>query len=83
MAYNCLNKPSPGKATLLLMLRKSVIALILVTGINTFSAPMISVDSQDVNLGAIQQGSMQEVRYLFKIKNKGDDTLKILSVKPG
>ena len=48
-----------------------------------FAAPMIAVDSPNVNLGVIMEGKVSSVKYTFKIKNTGDSVLRILSVKPG
>ena len=49
----------------------------------TFSAPIIEVDTQHVNLGSIREGSVKRVRHVFTILNKGDEPLIISKVKAG
>ena len=51
--------------------------------IHTFSAPIIEVDTQHVDLGSIREGSVKRVRHVFTIRNKGDETLIISKVKAG
>jgi hypothetical protein len=64
-------------ATLSLMSMLFVIPAACKTG------PMISVDSEEVNLGAVKQGSKAAAKYVFKVKNTGDSVLVIRDVKPG
>jgi archaellum component FlaG (FlaF/FlaG flagellin family) len=44
---------------------------------------MISVDSEEVNLGTIKQGTKASAKYVFKVKNTGDSVLVIRDVRPG
>jgi len=48
-----------------------------------FAAPEISVDSADFNVGIINEGSRTSIKHSFKIKNIGNETLKISKVRPG
>ncbi|MFP4417449.1 MAG: DUF1573 domain-containing protein [Chitinivibrionales bacterium] len=48
-----------------------------------FSAPVIEVDSANYDFGAIQEGSVKVVKYEFKIRNTGDEPLKIEKLRPG
>lgn len=47
-----------------------------------FAAPEISVDSANFDMGIINEGSQTSVKHTFKIKNTGNETLKIDRVKP-
>jgi|WetSurMetagenome_2_1015567.scaffolds.fasta_scaffold00027_28 hypothetical protein len=47
------------------------------------TGPMISVDSEEVNLGTIKEGSKSAAKYVFKIRNTGDSVLVIRDVRPG
>jgi hypothetical protein len=47
------------------------------------AAPNISVDSATFDLGVIYEGKMPSATHVFKVKNTGDSTLFIKSVKPG
>jgi hypothetical protein len=47
------------------------------------TGPMISVDSEQVDLGIIKQGSRPSAKYSFKVKNTGDSVLVIRDVRPG
>lgn len=48
-----------------------------------FSAPAISVDSVNFDIGTIHEGEMKSVKHTFKVKNTGDSVLIIEKVKPG
>jgi hypothetical protein len=48
-----------------------------------YGGPVIEVDKPDFDAGSIRREERQIIRHLFKIKNSGDDTLKISRVKPG
>lgn len=60
-------------------------ALVALAGASaqSFSSPMISVDSANFDLGVIRGGKVQSVKHAFKIKNTGDSVLSIKQVKPG
>jgi hypothetical protein len=47
------------------------------------ASPEISVDSASFDLGVIYEGKMPSATHVFKVKNTGDSTLFIKSVKPG
>ncbi len=47
------------------------------------AAPEISVDSATYDLGVIYEGKTPTATHVFKVKNTGDSTLFIKSVKPG
>lgn len=49
----------------------------------SFAGPIISCDSQNVNIGSIREGTIKRIRHVFTIKNTGDAPLKIIRVKPG
>lgn len=51
--------------------------------ISLLAAPIIEVDSPNVNLGSIREGKIKKIRHTFKIKNTGDKPLIIHRVKPG
>ena len=51
--------------------------------LNTLAAPIIELDTQNVNLGSIREGKVKRVRHTFKIFNKGDKPLIINKVKAG
>jgi hypothetical protein len=48
-----------------------------------FASPEISVDTATYDLGVIYEGKMSSATHVFKVKNTGDSTLFIKSVKPG
>jgi len=66
-------------------IKKSV--FLTLTLISTFtlaySAPIIEVDTQHVDLGRIREGTVKKITHVFKILNKGDETLIISKVKAG
>jgi hypothetical protein len=68
------------RACLSLMLGVSTI--LVVCGA-TLAAPHIEVDSADFDAGTITEGSKEKVTHTFKLKNVGDEPVKIKSVKPG
>ncbi len=47
------------------------------------AGPVIEVDNAHINAGSIRKGERKIVRHMFKIKNTGDETLRISRVKPG
>ena len=47
----------------------------------TVASPIIEVDSQNVDIGKIKEGSVTKIRHVFVVKNKGDDTLIISKVR--
>ena len=49
----------------------------------TYAAPIIEVDTQNVNVGSIREGKVKKIKHVFKIFNKGDDPLLISKVKAG
>lgn len=51
--------------------------------LSAYSAPIISVDTQHVDLGKIREGTVKKITHMFKIFNKGDETLIISKVKAG
>jgi len=57
-------------------------AVILSHSALLFAAPEISVDSADFDMGIIREGSQPSIKHEYKIKNTGDQTLKISRVKP-
>ena len=64
-------------ATLSIMFMLMVIPAACKTG------PLISIDSEEVNLGVIKPGEKTSVKYVFKVKNTGDSVLVIRDVRPG
>ncbi|MDD5676215.1 MAG: hypothetical protein PHC61_18730 [Chitinivibrionales bacterium] len=44
---------------------------------------LIAIDSSNFDLGGIDEGSMDFVKHVFKVKNKGDSVLHIKQVRPG
>lgn len=59
------------------------LAYLTIFPINTYAAPIIEVDTQNVNVGSIREGEVKRVRHVFKIFNKGDEPLIISKVKAG
>lgn len=47
------------------------------------AAPMIAVDTPDVNVGVFVEGQAVSVKHTFLIKNTGDSVLVIQNVRPG
>jgi hypothetical protein len=60
-----------------------MMALLLVVPAACKTGPLISVDSDEVNLGTIKQGTRSSAKYVFKVKNTGDSVLVIRDVRPG
>jgi hypothetical protein len=58
----------------------TVIVVILVAG-SVFAAPRLTIDESMFDFGYVPQNSV--VSYKFWLKSTGDDTLRVLSVKPG
>ncbi len=65
------------------MKKMTILALIflLILSSIVFAGPKISVPEKDWDFGNIPQNSI--ARHAYWILNIGDDTLRILSVKPG
>ncbi len=61
----------------------SILLALLVFPAACKTGPLISVDSEKVNLGIIKPGSKTSVKYVFKVKNTGDSVLVIRDVRPG
>lgn len=61
---------------------KVFFASIIVLPLSVISAPIISVEKADYDVGLIFQ-SEKPVEYTFKIKNTGDSAIKISKVKAG
>ncbi|MBN1307264.1 MAG: DUF1573 domain-containing protein [Chitinispirillaceae bacterium] len=47
------------------------------------SAPMISVDSADFDMGVIKEGTRTSIKHTFVVKNTGNEALIIEKVRPG
>jgi hypothetical protein len=60
-----------------------LLAALLVVPAACKTGPMISVDSEEIDLGVIKQGSRSSAKYVFKVKNTGDSVLVIRDVRPG
>ncbi len=60
-----------------------LMAMLLVVPAACKTGPLISVDSEEVNLGTIKQGTKAAAKYVFKVKNTGDSVLVIRDVRPG
>ena len=43
--------------------------------------PHIKFEQQEINLGTVDEGTL--VKHIFKFKNTGEDTLRIIRVEPG
>lgn len=59
-----------------------ILALVAAVG-STLAGPRISVDKKVHDFGEILEGSKEEVSGVFKVKNSGDETLRIKGVRPG
>ena len=59
------------------------LAYLTIFPIYTYAAPIIEVDTQNVNVGSIREGKVKRIRHVFKIFNKGDEPLIISKVKAG
>ncbi|MBD3315501.1 MAG: DUF1573 domain-containing protein [Chitinivibrionales bacterium] len=55
----------------------------LMMGGPALAAPAIEVDSAKFDIGKIKEGTKEKVTHTFKLKNTGNDTVTIKSVKPG
>jgi hypothetical protein len=51
--------------------------------ISIYAGAIIEVDNPHIDIGSVRKGKREIIRHLFKVKNSGDDTLKINRVKPG
>lgn len=49
--------------------------------LSSFSAPLIKVDKDDVNVGIIREGIQQSIKHTFILKNIGDEVLIIEKIK--
>jgi hypothetical protein len=78
--YGILKEPTVMKKSLATL---CVMALLLVVPAACKTGPLISVDSEEVNLGTIKQGTRASAKYVFKVKNTGDSVLVIRDVRPG
>lgn len=45
--------------------------------------PAVKVDSKEYDAGTIIEGSREYVTHAFRLKNTGDEPLKIIKVRPG
>jgi hypothetical protein len=57
-----------------------LLIVVLVAG-TAFAAPRLTIDESSFDFGYAPQHS--KVSHVFWLKSTGDDTLKILNVKPG
>jgi hypothetical protein len=51
--------------------------------ISLHAGAVIEVDNPKIDIGSVRKEKREIIRHLFKVKNSGDDTLKINRVKPG
>jgi len=56
--------------------------IFLFTTTISIAGPVINVDTAEVDAGIIQREENNEIKHIFKIKNSGDEILKISQVKP-
>jgi hypothetical protein len=47
------------------------------------AGPKVSVSSKEYNADTVMQGKLEYVRHTFKLKNTGDEPLRIKRVRPG
>lgn len=47
------------------------------------AGPIIEVDNAHVEIGSIRKEERKIIRHLFKVKNTGNEILRINRVKPG
>ncbi len=59
----------------------SVLLGIFSMQLSVTAAPMISVDSADVNVGTVYEGTGKSVKHVFTIKNTGDEPLIIERIR--
>lgn len=60
-----------------------IASLVLALTGTVLAAPEIEVDSANFDIGAIKEGTKDKVTHVFKLKNVGDEPVRIKSVKPG
>ncbi len=60
----------------------TVLAIVLLSTA-TIAKPMVTVANEAYDAGTIVEGSRERVTHRFKLKNTGDEPLKILRVRPG
>ena len=59
------------------------IALFLAVAQPSMAGPKVSVSSKEYNADTVMQGKLEYVRHTFKLKNTGDEPLRIKRVRPG
>lgn len=58
-----------------------VFAVVLIVAGSAFAVPRLTIDESNFDFGYAPQHS--KVSHVFWLKSTGDDTLKILNVRPG
>ncbi|MBN1981330.1 MAG: DUF1573 domain-containing protein [Chitinivibrionales bacterium] len=62
--------------------RGIVVVFLLLLQSSLLSAPIIEVDTQDVNWGPIKKATTEQLKHVFILKNKGDAPLHLTEVRP-
>ena len=64
---------------------KSLLSLIgsALVASSTMAAPMIEFDTKTFSCGNVPEGKTEKLSAQFKVKNSGNETLRITSVRPG
>jgi len=62
--------------------RSVLFASLVVSAVSLSAAPGIEFDTKEFNCGILPEGKTDKLEAVFNVKNTGDDTLKLLKVKP-
>lgn len=61
----------------------SAVTACLISTVAAFAGPKIEFDTKTFNCGVAVEGVTEKIQGAFVIRNTGDSTLKLLTVKPG
>lgn len=64
-------------------LRQAMAVVTVLATMPGLAAPVIQVDSADFDYGRVMKGSTRSISHVFKVRNSGDEPLRIRRVRPG